>query len=48
MYVENKKTKIKRIIFAILIIINCIVIFNFSNKVADDSSKQSGRIVNFI
>ena len=48
MHVENKKTKIKRIVFAILIIINCIVIFNFSNKVADDSSKQSGRIVNFI
>ena len=45
---ENKKTKIKRIVFAILIIINCMVIFNFSNKVADDSSKQSGRIVNFI
>lgn len=47
---ENKKTKtkIKRIFFAVLIIINCMVIFNFSNKVADDSSKQSERIVNFI
>lgn len=48
MHVENKKTKIKRIVFTILIIINCIVIFNFSNKVADDSSKQSGIVVNFI
>ena len=52
MQVEDEKTKtkikIKRIVFAILIIINCIVIFNFSNKVADDSSEQSGRIVNFI
>ena len=48
MQIENKKTNIKRIVFAILIIINCVVIFNFSNRVADDSSKQSGRIVNFI
>ena len=48
MQVENKKTKIKRIVFVILIIINCLVIFNFSNKIADDSSKQSGRIVKFI
>lgn len=42
------KTNTKRIIFAILIIINCIVIFSFSNKIADDSSKQSGIIVKII
>ena len=45
---ENRKTNIKRIVWVILIIINCTIIFSFSNKVADDSSKQSGRIVNFI
>ncbi len=45
---ENRKTNIKRIVLVILIIINCTIIFSFSNKVADDSSKQSGRIVNFI
>jgi len=38
----------KRIIFLILIIINCITIFYFSNQVADVSSTSSGRIVNFI
>lgn len=42
------KTNTKRIIFAILIIINCVIIFSFSNKVADYSSEQSGRIVKFI
>lgn len=40
--------KLKRIIFLILIIVNCSVIFYFSNQVADTSSKTSGRIVNFI
>ena len=40
--------KIRRIIFLILIIINCITIFYFSNQVADISSGSSGRIVNFI
>lgn len=38
----------KRTIFLILIIINCITIFYFSNQVADVSSTSSGRIVNFI
>jgi len=38
----------KRTIFLILIIINCITIFYFSNQVADVSSGSSGRIVNFI
>lgn len=45
---KKKKINIKRIFFLILIIINCVVIFNFSNKVANDSSEQSGKIVNFI
>lgn len=40
--------KIKRIIFTILIIINCATIFYFSHQVADDSSKQSSRVVEFI
>ena len=40
--------KIKRTIFLILIIINCIVIFYFSNQVADISSGTSGRVVKFI
>lgn len=40
--------KIKRIIFLILIVINCIVIFSFSNQKADDSGNSSGRVVNFI
>lgn len=38
----------KRIIFAILIILNCIVIFLFSNQVADDSTTISSRIVEII
>lgn len=40
--------KIKRIIFSILIIINCTAIFYFSHQVADDSSKQSSRVVELI
>lgn len=35
----------KRVIFAILIIINCIVIFNFSAQDSEKSSKQSGVVV---
>ena len=42
------KTTAKRIIFGILIIINCATIFYFSNQVADNSSQQSGRIVEFV
>ena len=38
----------KRTIFLILIIINCITIFYFSNQVADVSSGSSGRVVNFL
>lgn len=40
--------KIRRTIFLILIIINCIVIFYFSNQVGNVSSSSSGRTVNFI
>ena len=38
----------KRIIYGILIIINCIVIFNFSAQNAEKSSKTSNVIVNKI
>ncbi len=37
-----------RIILGILIILNCITIFYFSNQVADNSSKQSSRIVEIV
>lgn len=40
--------KVRRIIFFILIIINCMTIFYFSNQVANVSSNSSGRIVNFL
>lgn len=40
--------KARRIIFLILIIINCITIFYFSNQAADTSSASSGRVVNFV
>ena len=40
--------KIRRIIFLILIIINCITIFWYSNQVADASSNSSGRVVQFL
>ncbi len=36
---------IKRSIFAILIVINCVVIFNFSAQDSDKSSEQSGVVV---
>lgn len=39
-------SKVKRIIFAILIIINCIVIFNFSSQNSEKSNETSGVIVN--
>lgn len=39
---------IKRRIFAILIILNCLIIFYFSNQVADSSSKQSSTIVEIV
>lgn len=42
------KNKTKRIIFGILILINCLTIFWFSHQVSDDSGEQSGRVVNFI
>ena len=42
------KNKTKRIIFGILILINCITIFCFSHQVADDSTNSSSRVVNFI
>ena len=42
------KNKIKRIIFANLIILNCSLIFYFSNQVADDSSVQSSRVVDWV
>lgn len=38
----------KRIIFAILILLNCIIIFYFSNQIADNSGKQSGRVVEMV
>ena len=40
--------KLKRIIFLILIILICGIIFYFSNQIADASSQESGRIVKFI
>ena len=40
--------KVRRTIFFILIIINCMTIFYFSNQVANVSSNSSGRIVNFL
>ncbi len=40
--------KIRKTIFLILILINCITIFYFSNQVADTSSASSGRIVSLV
>lgn len=40
--------RIKRIIFLILIIANCLIIFSFSNQKSEDSGNSSGRVVNFI
>lgn len=42
------KNATKRIIFGILILINCITIFYFSHQVADNSAKQSSTIVEII
>lgn len=42
------KINIKRIIFAILIVLNCLTIFYFSNQIADNSNKQSSTIVEII
>lgn len=42
------KATTKRIIFMILIIINCSIIFYFSHQIADDSSKQSSKVVQLI
>ena len=39
------KIKIKRVIFAILIIVNCIAIFNLSAQNSETSSKTSGVFV---
>ena len=44
----EKNIKIKRIIFIILILINCSVIFYMSNQVADNSEIQSSRVVDII
>ena len=38
--------RIKRIIFSILIIINCIVIFKFSSQDSEKSNETSGVVVN--
>lgn len=38
--------KIKRVIFAILVIINCIIIFNFSSQNSEKSNESSGVVVN--
>lgn len=40
--------KTKRTILGILILINCAIIFMFSNQIADDSTVTSSRVVNFI
>lgn len=40
--------KLRKVIFLILIITNCITIFYFSNQVANTSSASSGRVVNFV
>lgn len=42
------KNKLRKIIFGILIIINCATIFYLSNQDADSSSAQSSTIVNII
>ena len=43
-----QKDTIKKVVLSVLIIINCITIFYFSSQVAENSSAQSGRVVNFI
>ena len=42
------KTTSKKILFGILIIINCTAIFYFSNQIADNSSQQSSRVVELV
>lgn len=42
------KNTTKRIIFAILILINCLTIFWFSHQASDDSSNQSSRVVEWV
>lgn len=42
------KLKIKRVILIIAIILNCSIIFYFSNQVSNTSSKQSSRVVEII
>ena len=47
---QNKirQNNIKKIIFIILIIINCSVIFYFSNQVADDSTQTSSTVIELL
>jgi len=42
------KNTTKKVIFGILVLLNCITIFYFSNKMGDDSSLQSNKVVNLI
>ena len=42
------KVKLKRYILIILIIINCVIIFNFSSEKAEQSNESSGRVVNVV
>ena len=45
---SQRRANLRKIIFLILIIINCITIFWYSNQAADDSSSSSGRVVTFL
>lgn len=42
------KNKAKRIIFGILVLLNCSIIFYFSHQASDSSNQQSGTIVEII
>ena len=42
------KLKVKRIIFAILVIINCVIIYKFSGQNSEESSQTSGFFVDKI
>lgn len=42
------KTRTRTVVFLVLIIIECVVIFCFSHQEGDDSSNESGRIVEII
>lgn len=46
--IKQRTMKLRRTIFLILILINCITIFYFSSQVADASSSSSGRVVAFL